>query len=127
MADSGVEAAIDLAGICSEVTLLEFGDALRADAILQRKLESLPNATIVTSARTTEVVGDGTKVSALRWEDRRTGQILTKDLDGIFVQIGTVAQLGVREGTRGDQSRRRDRRRRARQDPRAPASTPPAT
>jgi len=86
--NSGVEAAIDLAGICSEVTLLEFGDALRADAILQRKLESLPNATIVTSARTTEVVGDGTKASALRWEDRRTGQILTKDLDGIFVQIG---------------------------------------
>ena len=86
--NSGVEAAIDLAGICSEVTLLEFGEALKADAVLQRKLAALPNATVVTMARTTEVVGDGAKVTALRWEDRTTKEIRTKELDGVFVQIG---------------------------------------
>ena len=86
--NSGVEAAIDLAGICSEVTLLEFGDALRADAVLQRKLKALPNTQVITSARTTEVVGDGTKVTALAYEDRTTGEIRRVDLDGIFVQIG---------------------------------------
>ncbi|HNY31225.1 MAG TPA: alkyl hydroperoxide reductase subunit F [Fibrobacteria bacterium] len=86
--NSGVEAAIDLAGICSEVTLLEFGDALRADAVLQRKLASLPNASVVVSARTTEVVGDGQKVTSIRWEDRTTKEIHQKELDGVFVQIG---------------------------------------
>ena len=86
--NSGVEAAIDLAGICSEVTLLEFGETLRADAVLQRKLASLPNTKVVVSARTTEVVGDGSKVSALRWEDRSTKEIHELALDGVFVQIG---------------------------------------
>jgi len=86
--NSGVEAAIDLAGICSEVTLLEFGDALRADAVLQRKLRSLANVTVVTGARTTEVVGDGAKVTALRYEDRASKEIRTRELDGVFVQIG---------------------------------------
>lgn len=93
--NSGVEAAIDLAGICSEVTLLEFGDTLRADAVLQRKLRSLPNVSVVVSARTTEVVGDGQNVSALRWEDRSTGETREKALDGVFVQIGLAPNSGV--------------------------------
>lgn len=86
--NSGVEAAIDLAGICSEVTLLEFGETLRADAILQKKLYSLPNTSVVLQARTVEVVGDDQKVTALRWEDRATKEIHAKELDGVFVQIG---------------------------------------
>lgn len=86
--NSGVEAAIDLAGICSEVTLFEFGESMKADAVLQRKLRALPNATVVTHARTTEVVGDGQKVTALKWEDRTNGEIRQKELDGVFVQIG---------------------------------------
>jgi alkyl hydroperoxide reductase subunit F len=96
--NSGVEAAIDLAGICSQVTLLEFGDQLRADAVLQRKLRSLPNVTVVTSARTTEVVGDGTKVTALRYEDRPSKAIRSVELDGVFVQIGLAPNSGfIRE------------------------------
>ena len=86
--NSGVEAAIDLAGICSAVTLFEFGESLRADAVLQRKLATLPNVTVVTNARTTEVVGDGSKVTAIRYEDRVARTITTRELDGIFVQIG---------------------------------------
>ena len=96
--NSGVEAAIDLAGICSQVTLLEFGDQLRADAVLQRKLRSLPNVAVVTSARTTEVVGDGTKVTALRYEDRPSKEIRSVELDGVFVQIGLAPNSGfIRE------------------------------
>jgi NADH-dependent peroxiredoxin subunit F len=90
--NSGVEAAIDLAGICSHVTLFEFADALRADAVLVEKLRSLPNTTIHTSARSTKVVGDGTKVSALEWEDRTTGQAQVTALEGVFVQIGLSPQ-----------------------------------
>jgi len=86
--NSGVEAAIDLAGICSAVTLFEFGESLRADAVLQRKLRSLPNVTVIANARTTEVVGDGAKVSAIRYEDRPSKKVTTIELDGVFVQIG---------------------------------------
>jgi alkyl hydroperoxide reductase subunit F len=92
--NSGVEAAIDLAGICSHVTLLEFGETLRADAVLQRKLASLPNATVITHARTTAVVGDGTAVSALRYEDRPSKEARTVELDGVFVQIGLAPNSG---------------------------------
>ena len=72
--NSGVEAAIDLAGIVAHVTLLEFDSKLRADAVLQNKLNSLPNVTVITSALTTEVLGDGTKVSALTYTDRVTNE-----------------------------------------------------
>lgn len=86
--NSGVEAAIDLAGICTEVTLFEYGEALKADAVLQKKLRSLPNTRIVVMARTAEVIGDGSRVTALRYEDRTTKAVHTLDLDGVFVQIG---------------------------------------
>ena len=88
--NSGVEAAIDLAGIVAEVTLLEFGDRLRADAVLQKKLASLPNVRIITEAKTTEVLGDGQKVTGLAYENRQDGVVHQIALDGIFVQIGLV-------------------------------------
>ena len=88
--NSGVEAAIDLAGLVKSVTLLEFGEALRADDVLQRKLRSLPNVTIITMAQTTEVLGDGQKVSGLLYKDRTTHESKRLVLDGIFVQIGLV-------------------------------------
>jgi alkyl hydroperoxide reductase subunit F len=88
--NSGVEAAIDLAGIVAHVTLIEFDSQLRADAVLQAKLRSLPNVTIILSARTTEVHGDGNKVIGLSYEDRNSGEIKRVELDGIFVQIGLV-------------------------------------
>ncbi|HXP96280.1 MAG TPA: alkyl hydroperoxide reductase subunit F [Telmatospirillum sp.] len=88
--NSGVEAAIDLAGIVAHVTLIEFDAQLRADAVLQRKLLSLPNVTVMTSALTTEVHGDGGKVTALSYKDRNSDQLHRLALEGIFVQIGLV-------------------------------------
>jgi alkyl hydroperoxide reductase subunit F len=88
--NSGVEAAIDLAGITSHVTLIEFDSVLRADAVLQAKLRSLPNVTVVTSALTTEVLGDGEKVVGLRYRDRDSGEEHLVELEGIFVQIGLI-------------------------------------
>jgi alkyl hydroperoxide reductase subunit F len=88
--NSGVEAAIDLAGIVAHVTLLEFGSQLRADAVLQRKLHSLPNVTVLTDAQTTEVTGDTTRVNGLNYTDRKTGESHRVELEGIFVQIGLL-------------------------------------
>jgi NADH-dependent peroxiredoxin subunit F len=88
--NSGVEAAIDLAGITAHVTLIEFDSQLRADAVLQAKLRSLPNVTVITSALTTEVLGDGEKVVGLRYRDRDTEQEHLIELEGIFVQIGLI-------------------------------------
>ncbi len=88
--NSGVEAAIDLAGIVAHVTLVEFDTALRADAVLQTKLRSLPNVTILTNALSTEVLGDGGKVTGLVYQDRASGESHTVELEGIFVQIGLV-------------------------------------
>ncbi len=88
--NSGVEAAIDLAGIVAHVTLIEFDAQLRADAVLQRKLASLPNTTVITSALSTEVHGDGSKVVGLSYKDRVSEAMHRLDLDGIFVQIGLV-------------------------------------
>jgi alkyl hydroperoxide reductase subunit F len=88
--NSGVEAAIDLAGLVSHVTLIEYDMKLRADEVLQRKLRSLNNVTIITSAQTTEVTGDGSKVNGLRYRDRQSGSEKLINLDGIFVQIGLL-------------------------------------
>ncbi|MBZ9665267.1 alkyl hydroperoxide reductase subunit F [Pseudomonas sp. LMG 31766] len=88
--NSGVEAAIDLAGLVAHVTLLEFADTLRADAVLQKKLGSLPNVTVIKSAQTTEVKGDGQKVTGLVYKDRTTEELHTVELEGIFVQIGLL-------------------------------------
>ncbi|WP_022965380.1 alkyl hydroperoxide reductase subunit F [Denitrificimonas caeni] len=88
--NSGVEAAIDLAGLVRHVTLLEFADTLRADEVLQKKLKSLPNVTVIKSAMTTEVIGDGSKVTGLIYKDRTTEELHTVELEGIFVQIGLL-------------------------------------
>ena len=88
--NSGVEAAIDLAGVVSHVTLIEFDHQLRADDVLQRKLRSLANVDIVVSALTTMVLGDGEKVSGLTYTDRTTDESHQVDLEGIFVQIGLL-------------------------------------
>ncbi|WP_457970261.1 alkyl hydroperoxide reductase subunit F [Pseudomonas sp. R4-84] len=97
--NSGVEAAIDLAGIVSHVTLLEFDVQLRADAVLQRKLHSLPNVTVITNAQTTEVTGDGQKVNGLRYKDRPSGEVRDVALEGIFVQIGLLPNTDWLKGT----------------------------
>lgn len=97
--NSGVEAAIDLAGIVSEVTLLEFADSMRADAVLQRKLRSLPNVKVILSAQTSEVVGDGQKVVGLAYKDRTTNEQYTIALEGIFVQIGLLPNTDWLKGT----------------------------
>ena len=88
--NSGVEAAIDLAGIVSHVTLIEFDSKLRADAVLQNKLNSLPNVAILTSALTTEALGDGKKINGLRYKDRTNDSEHVIELEGIFVQIGLL-------------------------------------
>ncbi|MCW2275889.1 alkyl hydroperoxide reductase subunit F [Rhodoblastus acidophilus] len=97
--NSGVEAAIDLAGIVSHVTLIEFDAQLRADAVLQAKLRSLKNVDVLVSAQTTEVHGDGEKVVGLSYKDRKTGAAHTLDLEGIFVQIGLVPNTEWLKGT----------------------------
>jgi alkyl hydroperoxide reductase subunit F len=88
--NSGVEAAIDLAGLVNHVTLLEYADELKADAILQTKLATLSNVTVNTSAQSTEVLGDDSKVTGLVYIDRTSGDEKNIDLAGIFVQIGLL-------------------------------------
>ena len=87
--NSGVEAAIDLAGIVGHVTLIEYDTALRADAVLQNKLKSLANVDVFTNAQTTEITGDQ-KVNGLIYKDRATGELKTVPLEGVFIQIGLV-------------------------------------
>jgi alkyl hydroperoxide reductase subunit F len=96
--NSGVEAAIDLAGVVAHVTLIEFDSVLRADEVLQRKLRSLPNVDVIVSALTTEVVGDGEKVTGLVYTDRTDDSSHQVGLDGIFVQIGLLPNTEWLEG-----------------------------
>ena len=88
--NSGVEAAIDLAGIVEHVTLVEFDTKLRADQVLQNKLNSLPNTTVIMNALSTEVLGDGSQVTGLKYKDRATDEEHVVELAGIFVQIGLL-------------------------------------
>lgn len=89
--NSGVEAAIDLAGICKSVTLLEYADQLKADSVLQDKLRSLDNTQILTGVATQEIIGDGSKVHGLRLSKHSSNDSQTLSLDGVFVQIGLAA------------------------------------
>ena len=97
--NSGVEAAIDLAGIVAHVTLIEFADQLKADAVLVKKLQSLPNVTIHANAQTTEITGEGGKVNGLKYKDRATGEEHLVPLEGVFVQIGLVPNTEWLKGT----------------------------
>ena len=97
--NSGIEAAIDLAGIVEHVTVLEFDDKLRADAVLQKKLYSMNNVRVILSAQTTEVTGDGSKMDGLIYKDRASGEVHRLDLAGVFVQIGLVPNTEWLKGT----------------------------
>jgi alkyl hydroperoxide reductase subunit F len=97
--NSGVEAAIDLAGIVEHVTLIEFDSKLRADAVLQKKLYSMNNVRVIVSAQTTEVTGDGHKMDGLIYKDRVSGEVHRLDLAGVFVQIGLVPNTEWLKGT----------------------------
>lgn len=97
--NSGVEAAIDLAGVVAHVTLIEFADQLKADAVLVAKLGSLPNVTVRLNAQTTEITGDGNKVDGLRFKDRASGEEHAVALEGVFVQIGLVPNTEWLKGT----------------------------
>jgi NADH-dependent peroxiredoxin subunit F len=97
--NSGVEAAIDLAGIVAHVTLLQFDPELKADAVLQNKLRSLSNVTILTNAQTTEISGDGTKMNGLTYKNRVTGESVHIDLDAVFIQIGLLPNTDFVKGT----------------------------
>src|SRR5690606_39432109 len=97
--NSGVEAAIDLAGITRHVTLIEYGDALRADAVLVNRLISLPNVKVITSAQTTEVLGNGNHVTGLRYRDRQSDEDRQLQLEGVFVQIGLLPNTDWLKGT----------------------------
>jgi alkyl hydroperoxide reductase subunit F len=97
--NSGVEAAIDLAGLVKHVTVIEFADALKADAVLVNKLKSLPNVSVHVSAQTTEITGDGNKVNGISYKDRVTGEAHHVALEGVFVQIGLVPNTEFLKGT----------------------------
>jgi alkyl hydroperoxide reductase subunit F len=96
--NSGVEAAIDLAGVVGHVTLVEFLDELRADDVLQRALRALPNADVLLGTATTEIVGDGAKVVGLRHAPREGGEAIRLDVDGVFVQIGLLPSTECVDG-----------------------------
>ena len=97
--NSGIEAAIDLAGVVAHVTVLEFASELKADAVLQKKLRSLPNVDVIVNAQTTEVNGDGNKVTGITYKDRTNDEIRTVELEGIFVQIGLLPNTDWLKGT----------------------------
>jgi len=97
--NSGVEAAIDLAGVVQHVTLIEFASALKADAVLVSRLKSLPNVRIVVNAQTSEITGDGQKVNGLRYIDRATQESHIVSVEGVFVQIGLVPNTEFLKGT----------------------------
>lgn len=97
--NSGVEAAIDLAGLVKHVTLIEFADALKADAVLVSKLKSLPNVSVHVNAQTTEITGAGGKVNGLSYKDRVSGELRHIALEGVFVQIGLVPNTEWLKGT----------------------------
>ena len=97
--NSGIEAAIDLAGLVKHVTVLEFADTLKADEVLQRKLHSLPNVSVITSAQTTQVLGDTQKVTGIEYKDRISNELHTVELEGIFVQIGLLPNSEWLNGT----------------------------
>ncbi|MDP5292720.1 alkyl hydroperoxide reductase subunit F [Oceanimonas sp. CHS3-5] len=103
--NSGIEAAIDLAGIVEHVTVVEFADSLRADEVLQRKARSMGNIDIIMNAQTTEVLGDGSKVTGMQYTDRVSGESKRLDVAGIFVQIGLVPNTEFLKGSEVELSR----------------------
>ncbi len=103
--NSGVEAAIDLAGLVEHVTVIEFLPELKADGVLVRKLYSLPNVTVVKNAQTTEILGDGSRVTGLTYADRASGTSHQVDVAGVFIQIGLVPVTAWLEGSGVERTR----------------------
>lgn len=97
--NSGIEAAIDLAGVVEHVSVVEFADSLKADAVLVSKLKSLSNVDVYLNAQTTEITGDGQTVNGMTFKDRVTGQAHHLALEGVFVQIGLVPDTEFLKGT----------------------------
>jgi len=97
--NSGIEAAIDLAGLVQHVTVIEFADTLKADAVLVNKLKSLANVAIHVNAQTTEITGDGHKVNGISYKDRASDEIHHVALEGVFVQIGLIPNTEFLKGT----------------------------
>ncbi len=93
--NSGIEAAIDLAGICSHVTVLEFMETLKADEVLINNLKALPNVDVIVNARTSEVVGNDEKVTGIKYQNREYETDHQIDIDGIFVQIGLAPNSSI--------------------------------
>src|SRR5690606_32468983 len=104
--NSGVEAAIDLAGLVEHVTLIEFDTKLRADQVLQDKLNSLANTSVIKNALSTEVLGDGSQVTGLKYKDRATDEEHVVELAGIFVQIGLLPNTDFLKGSKVELSNR---------------------
>ncbi|EOR25705.1 alkyl hydroperoxide reductase subunit F [Cytobacillus oceanisediminis] len=96
--NSGIEAAIDLAGIVKHVTVLEFMPELKADSVLQDRLNSLPNVTVLKNVQTKEITGTD-KVNGITYIERETGEEKHIELAGVFVQIGLVPSTDWLEGT----------------------------
>ena len=97
--NSGVEAAIDLAGVVGHVTVVEFAPQLKADAVLVKKLHSLANVTVHVNVQTNAITGDGSRVNGLRYVDRATGTEHAIEVAGVFVQIGLVPNTDFLKGT----------------------------
>ena len=97
--NSGVEAAIDLAGLVSHVTVIEFEEQLKADAVLRAKLDSLANVAVITGAKTTAVIGDGQRVTGIKYQERSSGEFRDLEVAGVFVQIGLLPNTDWLQGT----------------------------
>ncbi|HCN52803.1 MAG: alkyl hydroperoxide reductase subunit F [Prevotella sp.] len=97
--NSGVEAAIDLAGICHHVSVIEYSRQMKADAVLQEKLKSLPNVDIFYEKQTSELQGDGTRLTGIMVKDRQTGEEMALPVDGVFLQIGLQPNSDLVKGT----------------------------
>ena len=96
--NSGIEAAIDMAGMCPHVDVFEYMDSLKADGVLQSKVASLPNVDIHLSSQVMEIVGDGRGVSGIKVKDRVSGAETVYPVSGVFVQVGLVPNSSLFAG-----------------------------
>ena len=96
--NSGIEAALDLAGIVKHVTVLEFADDLKADQILINKAKEKANIDIITSAATKEIKANDGKVTSIVYQDRSSSETKELDVSAVFVQIGLVPNTAFVKG-----------------------------
>jgi len=96
--NSGIEAALDLAGIVKTVTVFEFMPELKADQVLVEQAEARSNITIVKNVMTKQIVAESGKVTGIEYQDRDTNEVITKNLEGVFVQIGLIPNSEFMKG-----------------------------